>query len=340
MTGDGTAPDDVGRITLGNPVFDMEGDNNAYLLVDEVVALIDAGVATDATREQLVAGLSAHGLELADVDHLFLTHWHPDHAGLAGAVQAASDATVHVHEADAAIVAGEVEAFEELEGSREASLREWGLPEPARAEIAERLGGGTGPRGYGAGDPPTVEAFEDGARFSLGDRELEAVHAPGHTTGSTCYVLGREDREVFTGDALLPDYTANVGGADPRTEGALSAHLESLAALASAGYDRGWPGHGEPMAAPADRARAVLAHHRERAERLLDALDDPTTVWEAAQALFGDLGEVHLMLGLGETHAHLEHLRRSGLVERADEGYVAVAANPGALAGAFPEVEA
>lgn len=323
----------VDRITLPNPVFDMEGENNAYLLVDESVALVDVGVATERTHERLVRGLAVHDMSLSDVDHLFLTHWHPDHAGLAGAVQAASDAMVHVHEADAAIVGGATEAFEELGGSRRTALREWGIPADVREEILDRHDG-SGPRGYGAGDPPTVTPFADGTRFSLGDDTLRALHAPGHTAGETCFVL---DGAVFTGDALLPDYTANVGGADPRTDGALTAHVETLQTLATGGFEEGLPGHGEPMADPAPRARAVLAHHRDRAATLLAALEQPTTVWEAARVLFGDLGEVHLMLGLGETHAHLDHLRRAGIVEQTDDGaYVAADAN--GLNEAFPEV--
>lgn len=330
----------VAPVAVGNPIFDMEGDTNAYLLCDDAVVLIDAGVATAGTRAQLVDGLADRGVALADVDHLLVTHWHPDHAGLAGAVQAESDATVHAHAVDAPIVAGAAEARAELTARRRETLREWGLPGEARDRLADRLADGEGPRGY-ADDPPTVEPLADGERLSLGGLELTAVHAPGHTAGSTCYVLERDGRRaVFTGDALLPDYTANVGGADPRATHALSAHLETLEALADGDFDRGWPGHGGPMDEPGDRALTVLAHHRERAGRLLAAAREPATVWEAATELFGELASVHLMLGLGETHAHLEHLRRAQLVERTDEGYVTVAAHPGALDAAFPEVGA
>jgi glyoxylase-like metal-dependent hydrolase (beta-lactamase superfamily II) len=331
----------VERIVLENPVFDMEGANNAYLLDADEVALVDAGVATDHTRGALERGLAANGYDIADVDHVFLTHWHPDHAGLTSAIQSESGATVHVHEADAPLVAGE---FGDLGGSRVDALERWGVPPDARAEIEARRSG-DGPRGYGTGDPPTVEPFADGAGFDIGGAELGAVHTPGHTAGETCYVLDSEgdalDDEVFTGDALLPDYTANVGGADTRTEHALSVHVESLAAIAAAGDDRGWPGPGEPLADPTARARTVLAHHRDRAGRLLALLDEPTTVWAAARALFGDLAETHLMLGLGETHAHLEHLRREGLAERTDGRYVAATADASAaLDAAFPEVRA
>lgn len=328
----------VHRIPLENPLFDMEGATNAYLLAGDDVTLIDCGVATATTRSALERDLDAQGLTVADIDHLLLTHWHPDHAGLARSIQEAGGTTVHVHAADAAIVEGSAEAFASLSGSRETSLERWGLPADVRAEIGEHLGGGRGPRGYGTGDPPTVHPIQDGDVIPGGEWTLEALHTPGHTVGETCFVLDRgEHRDVFTGDALLPNYTANVGGADPRTEGALDAQLESLSTLVDRAFDRGWPGHGDPMDQPAARAAAVLTHHRDRSASILSSLAEPMTVWEVARSLFGALTEVHLMLGLGETHAHLEYLRDAGLVERTGDQFVATT-TPSALDAVFPEV--
>ncbi len=54
-----------------------------YLVdTDDGLALFDCGPAS--TLEALIAGLAAHGLELRDVRHLFLSHIHLDHAGGAG----------------------------------------------------------------------------------------------------------------------------------------------------------------------------------------------------------------------------------------------------------------
>src|SRR5437764_12311845 len=56
-----------------------------YLVeTDEGLALFDCGPAS--TLPALHAGLAAHGLELADVRQLLLSHIHLDHAGAAGAL--------------------------------------------------------------------------------------------------------------------------------------------------------------------------------------------------------------------------------------------------------------
>ena len=60
----------------------------SYLLeTDEGPALLDCGPSS--TLAALHAGLAAHGLELADVGHLLLTHIHLDHAGAAGVLASA-----------------------------------------------------------------------------------------------------------------------------------------------------------------------------------------------------------------------------------------------------------
>ena len=47
-------------------------------------ALFDCGPAS--SLPALIAGLDAHGLELRDIRHLFLSHIHLDHAGAAGSI--------------------------------------------------------------------------------------------------------------------------------------------------------------------------------------------------------------------------------------------------------------
>ncbi|MFC6730513.1 MBL fold metallo-hydrolase, partial [Natronoarchaeum mannanilyticum] len=76
----------VHPIALDNEEF--EGNNDAYLVEAEgATALIDAGVATPGVREQLEAGLADRGHSFESVDAVLLTHWHADHAGLAGTIQ-------------------------------------------------------------------------------------------------------------------------------------------------------------------------------------------------------------------------------------------------------------
>jgi glyoxylase-like metal-dependent hydrolase (beta-lactamase superfamily II) len=59
--------------------------------------------------------------------------------------------------------------------------------------------------------PVTTESLEDGRVLRVGGAELTAMHTPGHTPGSTCYVIGEQ---LFTGDTLFPGGPGNTDG-DP-----------------------------------------------------------------------------------------------------------------------------
>jgi len=313
------------RIPLENTEF--EGRNNAYLFDGERPALVDTGLATDRTREQLESGLADHGVAVADLAVIVLTHWHADHAGLAGAFQRESGATVRVHPADAGLAAGDGDARAELGSVRDRLLDEWGMPPAEQRELTEFVDSGEA----AAGEPADVEPLDDGERITVGDETVRAVHAPGHTAGLTCFV--REDGSVLTGDALLPHYTPNVGGADPRVEDALGKYLDTLSTLTDAGYERAYPGHRDPIEDPTARAEAIVDHHRERAARVRSVLADlgPADAWTVSAELFGDLSGIHILHGPGEAYAHLDHMERAGLVERTPDGYVTTDEDPDRL---------
>ncbi|MFC7078888.1 MBL fold metallo-hydrolase [Halorussus caseinilyticus] len=323
------------RIQLGNTVF--EGQNDVYLFEGDSgpTTLVDTGVATPDGREQLREGLAEYGLSFGDVDVILLTHWHHDHTGLAGEIQEESNATVYVHEDDAPLVSGDEAAWDAAEDLRDELWDEWGMPADARAELEEFLE----LHDRIQGRSPNVETFGDGATFDLGSVELRAVHLPGHAAGLAGFAFdgarvgddaSEGDRELLSGDALLPKYTPNVGGADPRVEDPLGTYLDSLARIIDADYARAWPGHRDPIADPAARARDIAVHHRERTERVLSVLRDrgEADAWTVSADLFGDLSEIHIMHGPGEAWAHLDHLEREGVVERTDEGYALLDEDP------------
>ncbi|WP_411962948.1 MBL fold metallo-hydrolase [Haloferax sp. YSMS24] len=308
------------RIRLGNTVF--EGRNNAYLIPGERPTLVDVGVATDSVRRDLRDGLDATGHEISDLDAIVLTHWHADHTGLAGELQAESGADVYVHEGDAGIVAGDPEALDAERQIRERRFEEWGIPDGPLDEVTSFLDGHVELQG----DAVDVTTVEDGDRIAAGDGELEVVHLPGHAAGLSAFAFDGDDgREAFVGDVILPKYTPNVGGADLRVDRPLETYLDSLARLADEDFTRAWPGHRDPIDDPAGRARVIAEHHRERTERVLSVLDEhgPADAWTVSAHLFGDLSAIHILHGPGEAFAHLDHLVAEGVVERDGDEYLA-----------------
>jgi glyoxylase-like metal-dependent hydrolase (beta-lactamase superfamily II) len=312
----------VHHLQLTNAAF--EGRNSVYLLGagDDAAptTLVDTGIATPDVEAELRAALEGCDASFAAVDQVLLTHWHHDHAGLAGRIQAESDATVYVHEADAPIVAQDPGAVAAMEARQADYLDEWGMPDDKQAELEDFLQTHDDLQG----EPADVTPLADGDTVDLGYFEAEVVHLPGHAAGLSAYAFEYDGRrEAFVGDAVLPKYTPNVGGADVRVDRPLQQYLDSLRRVESLSLDRAWPGHRGPIFAPTERARDIAAHHDERTDRVVDVVRErgPVSAWAVSAELFGDLRNIHVLHGPGEAFAHLDHLVHEGVLEATDDGY-------------------
>jgi glyoxylase-like metal-dependent hydrolase (beta-lactamase superfamily II) len=82
-------------LTIDLNFLDLPGAIASYLIPHNRGAiLIESGPGS--TIENLTAGLASHGVKIADISDVFLTHIHLDHAGAAGWF-ARQGASIHVH---------------------------------------------------------------------------------------------------------------------------------------------------------------------------------------------------------------------------------------------------
>lgn len=227
-------------VTIDLEFQGVKGGIAAYLLQGKGGAfLIETG--PESTLDCLVAGLAAHGLSPEDLQGVFVTHIHLDHAGAAGWF-AARGVDVHVHTRGARHLVDPgrlLESARGVYGDRFDAL--WGGLTPAPAE--------------------RVKSLADGESVEIAGLTVTAHDTPGHAFHHHAFAI---DGTLFTGDAA----GARLGGSPylSVTSAPPQFHLEhslaSLDKLAALSPDRLFLTHFGEVTAPA----AHLAAYRDAVE--------------------------------------------------------------------------
>ncbi|GAA2419111.1 MBL fold metallo-hydrolase [Actinomadura vinacea] len=283
--------------------------------------LVDAGWEHEDAWSALKDGLATFGIDMSEVYGVVVTHFHPDHAGLAGRVRDASGAWIALHRDDAAIIRG-FRDFVARDGDRG-----WERDALRRAGAGEDdLAGHDGSQGV---DPPAMPDRElaDGDLVDLPGRTLRAVWTPGHTPGHLCLHLEDADR-IFTGDHVLPRITPHIGlypydvpDVDP-----LGDFLSSLARVARLGVGEVLPAHQYRFDGLTERAEAIIAHHEARLAEVAGVLSaEPAALWTVAAGMtwrdsWDAMPLAARRMAAGEAAAHLRTLERRGTVRRVGNG--------------------
>ena len=298
---------------------------NGYLLkADDGWVLVDCGWDLPDVLDALTAQLGDLGVALGDVRTLVITHYHPDHYGLAGRLVELSRARMLMHRLDWLFVKTELADFDQAIDRLDAWLRENGAP-PELLDDEQRRAVEMFSR-YTVRAP--AEELEDGHRIGVGRHELRVVWTPGHTGGHIC--LHDPARRVFlSGDHVLDPISPNVSLNRANLGNPLGDYLQSLRKVGELDADLVLPAHGEPFRGLGRRVGELLAHHDEREHVVLEALaHGPRTAYEVASALpwtrrrtpLAALALSQQRMALTETLAHLEELRARGLARRHRRG--------------------
>jgi glyoxylase-like metal-dependent hydrolase (beta-lactamase superfamily II) len=282
---------------------------------DDGVTLVDCGFSSDATRECWDA-LHAGPLAGRPVRRLIVTHFHPDHLGLAWwlgerwGVQpwmAAAEwewAQRVWHRVPGHNRADALELFRR-HGSGEDFLAEGGK----RYDLYRR-GVAALPAGY--------RPIADGEPIGIGGREWRVIVGHGHSPEHCalhCASLG----VLISGDMVLPRITTNVSvwPNDPEAD-PLGRFLASLARYRELPADTlVLPSHGRVFRGLRARIDQLADHHAERLDELEHALGTPCTAAQLLPVLFRRaLDTEATAFAMGEAIAHLNHLWALGRAHR------------------------
>lgn len=291
---------------------------NVYALDDgDGWTLIDTGFDDTRTRECWTA-LITGPLAAKPVRRLIVTHYHPDHIGLAGWFQ--SQHGVELLTTRTSWLYARMLILDRRDRPAPELLAFWcaaGMP-------AETLATRATERPFNFADcvsdlPLGFTRIADGDSLRFGQRGWHVHcgdgHAPEHAT-----FWSQEDNVVIGGDQLLPSISANLGvyatepDADPVAEWIASCtrfgHIATPDRLVL-------PGHKLPFTGLPLRLRQMIDNHHGALARLRDHLVVPHTAADCFVPIFKrQIVGPEYGMALVEAVAHLNHLWRAGEVTR------------------------
>jgi glyoxylase-like metal-dependent hydrolase (beta-lactamase superfamily II) len=289
---------------------------NLWLLADgETYTAVDTGIALDPVREAWKSVMAERHL-----GRLLVTHFHPDHLGLAAWLQEQTGAplwitqgeylTAHMvkHQLGAYGVPAMCEFFRShgLDATRVQAMADRGN---AYGKVVPAI-------------PPTFHPLWEGEDVAIGGRSWRVMighgHAPEHAS-----IYCDELHVLISGDMLLPRISTNIGVfAGVPDANPLEWFLASLDRLRELPEDTlVLPSHGLPFRGLHFRVDQLHAHHADRCADLLVACVEPKSAAELIPVLFPrEITDPHqTMFAMGEAIAHLNYLEQARQLERIDQ---------------------
>ena len=295
----GESRDDGGRGTGGRIGRDDGGD-----------VLIDSGLNTPAIHACWQAIFKSQPLP----QQLLVTHFHPDHSGLAGWF---AEKGVRVISSEIEMdIARRIYAQSDAENVERqlAWYQQHGIPEQALAKASQR--GNTFRKGT-VKPPQQLRYVRASDKLTFAGQEYEVLTGRGHAP-DMIMLYSESQKLLIAADQILPSISPNISlmpglpSADPLAD--FLSDLDGLLKLPEETLVL--PSHGLPFYGLRERIKALQLHHEERLEQIHAALGEPTTACALFPVLFSrELDAQQLYFALGETVAHLQYLKNQSLVE-------------------------
>ncbi len=290
---------------------------NLYLLRDGPGwAIVDCGVATDATRD-LWEQVFASALDGRPVTRVIVTHFHPDHLGLAGWLTRRWQVPLLMTQTE--WVYGRYMAGPAGSGPWTAEEEQfYGQAGLAEATLAGLRGRGRHFARLVPEVPGRYLRIPRHGTLAIDGRPWQVITGEGHSPEHAC-LYSRDAGVLLSGDIVLPKISPNVSvwPTDPESD-PLSLYLACLDGFAGLAEDTlVLPSHNRPFRGLSGRIAALKAHHAERLAEVAAACASPRTAAEVMAVLFRRPLDLHqTAFAIGETLSHLNALIGGGRIRR------------------------
>jgi glyoxylase-like metal-dependent hydrolase (beta-lactamase superfamily II) len=290
---------------------------NIWLLDDgDGCTVVDAGLDIAPCREAWDA-LLAGPLAGRPVTRVIVTHFHPDHLGLAGWLCQRFGVRLWMSREEwlfARMLTSDIRDAPPPEAIGYWRAAGW---DQARIETEVAKGWGR----FSSVVTPVPVSFvrlRDGDRVTIGERSWRVVTGNGHSPEHVC-LLDEAGGILIAGDQVLPRITSNISLSLSEPEGdPLGDWLGSIQKLRGLSDDLlVLPSHGDPFTGLHARLDALERGHRDQLDALVRHLAEPRRAVDCFSVLFGRKIDDGLFgLATGEAMANLRRLELEGRAVR------------------------
>jgi len=279
------------------------------------VTLIDTGIDTSNTRT-----VWQEVLQNRVPYKTLITHYHPDHNGLAGWFhEQGSPCLGHADE-----IAVMHHIWDTDEAHYVSEFAQWyqrhGLDE-SRIQPLHRVGHGYRKTVASLPEAESWAQLKAGDVLELGGRSYKVLIGRGHAPAMVMLYC-ESDALLIAADQVLPRISPNVsvmpGSPDLNP---LASFIDSLQELQSLPEDvLVLPSHGDPFIGLHPRVQTLLAHHQLRLDELRTCCTKSVQAADVLSTLFHrKLDDQQMSFALGEAVAHLRYLVHLGELVEAEE---------------------
>jgi glyoxylase-like metal-dependent hydrolase (beta-lactamase superfamily II) len=311
-----TMPVADGMQWLRMPLPFSLGHINLWLVEDEDGwAVVDTGIETDMSKDVWRSTI-ASVMGDKPINHVVVTHLHPDHVGCAGWLTDEYGIDLwmtrdeyllcRVLVADTGRAApDEGVNFYHAAGFPSESLHNY-----------QKMFGMFGK--YVAELPESYKRLKEGDELTFAGNTWEVLIGRGHSPEHACF-FDAERKLFVAGDQLLPTISSNVSvyptepGANP-----LKDWIDSLRMLKSRLPEDVLvlPAHGKPFRGAHGRLDDLVQEHLDGLDALLELCKEPRRSLDTFPALFkSKISDSNLIMATGESVAHLNYLIEEGELE-------------------------
>jgi len=318
----------IAPLTLPLPGFSDLICSNVFVLGRGPLTLIDTGPKFPGSFDCLDRQFRSMGLAWRDVERILVTHGHIDHFGLVATIRKAAghDIPCYIHEDDFWRLSSGFIAQGMWSKETEEFCAFAGIPEPTVEQMVRRSH-----LFKDLCDPVDAALLmRDGDVFQGADFELEVIHTPGHSPGSSC-LFERQTGVLFSGDTLIkhitpnPFHETNRSRLSDPTYKSLKAFRHSLQRLEQLPVGATFPAHGEWIPDLKALIEGYRGHHTQRSKQIHRALmDTGRSLHELMREVFPNIKDAEVFLGVSEVFVHLELLLEAGQAELVDAGPPAI----------------